>query len=193
MATVDKIEDLLGEFGLSLVNDTRSSLKKKLDARARANNGRIRDKTNLWASVDHKVGYGSGKLTFVLTMNDYWAVVNDGRKKAPVSKEGQSKLSEWSGVSGLAEKIRISDLAKRKENQAKSKLKKKKSLKKMPFDRAKKSAAFLVARKLKNKVIEPTNFFDEVIEDGRLKELETKLTELIKNEIIIEIRNGFNG
>lgn len=192
MATVDKIEDLLGEFGLSLVEDTRSSLQKKLDARAAKYGGRKRT-SKLWASVKDSVVYQSGKLTFKLTMNDYWAVVNDGRKKAPVSKEGQSKLSEWSGVSGLAEKIRISDLAKRKENQAKSKLKKKKSLKKMPFDIAKKSAAFLVARKLKNKVIEPTHFFDEVIEDGRLKELETKLTELIKNEIIIEIRNGFNG
>jgi hypothetical protein len=35
MGTSDKIEELLGEFGLSLVNDTRSSLQKKLDARAK--------------------------------------------------------------------------------------------------------------------------------------------------------------
>jgi hypothetical protein len=63
----------------------------------------------------------------------------------------------------------------------------------MPFDRAQKQAAFLVARKLKNKVIEPTHFFDEVIKDGRLKELETKLTELIKTDIIFEIRNGINS
>jgi hypothetical protein len=149
--------------------------------------------SKLWASVSDTVSYGGGKLTFALTMNDYWAVVNDGRRKAPVSKEGQEKLKAWSGISGLAEKIRLSDLAKRKENQTKSKLKKKKSLKKMPFDRAQKQAAFLVARKLKNKVIEPTHFFDEVIKDGRLKELETKLTDLIKTDIIFEIRNGINS
>jgi hypothetical protein len=151
MATVDKIEKLLGEFGLSLVNDTRSSLKKKLDARARANNGRIRDKTRLWASVDDNVIYENNKLTFKLTMNDYWAVVNDGRKKAPVSKEGQNKLVQWSGDSGFAQKIRVSDLEKRleKQKEAKSKPKNKnrkfKKLKQITFEAAKKRAGYIVA------------------------------------------------
>jgi hypothetical protein len=57
----------------------------------------------------------------------------------------------------------------------------------MPFDRAKKAAGYLVARSWKKKSLEPTHFFDEVINDGRLKELEEKLSEILKSELIINI------
>ena len=64
---------------------------------------------------------------------------------------------------------------------------KKKKLTKMPFERAAKIAGFLIARKLKNKALEPTNFFNEVINDGRLDELKSKLKELIKTDIVLNI------
>jgi hypothetical protein len=191
MALVDKIKKLLDEFGVKLDNDTRSSLKKALDERASKYKGRKRT-SRLEASIDPDVSFTSDSIKFTLNMNDYWAVVNDGRSPNNVSEDGQEKLVAWSAVSGFAEKIRISDLEQRKQRQSLSKRKGKlKKLQKMPFERAKKAAGFLVARSLKNKSIEPTHFFDNVIDDGRVQELQDRLTELIKTDIIVEIRSSY--
>ena len=124
-------------------------------------------------------------------MNDYWAVVNDGRDANNVSEEGQEKIAEWSATRGLAEKIRISDLEQRKQRQSLSERKNLKTLKKMPFDRAKKAAGYLVARSLQKKSLEPTHFFDEVINDGRLQELEDSIAKILKAEVLIDIRQSF--
>ena len=186
-----KLEDLLTEFGKQLVIDTRLNLKKKLVLRAKKTlaQSKIKDKTikdvtsRLDASVKNNISYNSDGVKFTLTMNDYWLVVENGRRAAGVSKDGQSAILNWVETRGVAEKLRISDLENRK-----SKSKNPSKLKKMPFDKAKKLAMFLVARKLKKKRLEPTNFFNEVITDGRIDELKTKISELLKTEIIIEIR-----
>lgn len=191
MALVDKIKDLLDEFGKALNDDTRSSLKKALDDRAAKHNGRKRT-SRLEASIKPTISFSNDSIKFTLNMNDYWAVVNDGRSPNNVSAEGQEKISAWSAVSGFAEKIRLTDLEQRKQKQSLSKRKGKlKKLQKMSFDKAKKTAGFLVARSLKKKSIEATHFFDEVIKDGRIEELESKLTELVKEDIIIEIRSSY--
>ena len=191
MALVDKIKDLLDEFGKALNDDTRSSLKKALDDRAAKHKGRKR-KSRLEASVKPIVSFSDDTIKFTLNMNDYWAVVNDGRSPNSVSAEGQKKIAEWSAVSGFAENIRISDLEQRKKKQSLSERKGKlKKLQKMSFDKAKKTAGFLVARSLKNKSIEPTHFFDEVINDGRIEKLQSEITELVKDDIIIEIRSSY--
>ena len=191
MALVDKIKDLLDEFGKALNDDTRSSLKKALDDRAAKHKGRKR-KSRLEASVKPIVSFSDDTIKFTLNMNDYWAVVNDGRSPNSVSAEGQKKIAEWSAVSGFAENIRISDLEQRKKKQSLSERKGKlKKLQKMSFDKAKKTAGFLVARSLKNKSIEATNFFDEVIKDGRIEKLQSEITELVKDDIIIEIRSSY--
>lgn len=191
MALVDKIKDLLDEFGKALNDDTRSSLKKALDDRAAKHKGRKR-KSRLEASVKPIVSFSDDTIKFTLNMNDYWAVVNDGRSPNSVSAEGQKKIAEWSAVSGFAEKIRLTDLEQRKQKQSLSQRKGKlKKLQKMSFDKAKKTAGFLVARSLKNKSIEPTHFFDEVINDGRIEKLQSEITELVKDDIIIEIRSSY--
>lgn len=191
MALVDKIKDLLDEFGKALNDDTRSSLKKALDDRAAKHKGRKRT-SRLEASVKPIVSFSNDTIKFTLNMNDYWAVVNDGRSPNSVSAEGQKKIAEWSAVSGFAEKIRLTDLEQRKKKQSLSKRKGKlKKLQKMSFEKAKKTAGFLVARSLKNKSIEPTHFFDEVINDGRIEKLQSEITELVKDDIIIEIRSSY--
>ncbi len=191
MALVDKIKDLLDEFGKALNDDTRSSLKKALDDRAAKHKGRKRT-SRLEASVKPIVSFSNDTIKFTLNMNDYWAVVNDGRSPNSVSAEGQKKIAEWSAVSGFAEKIRLTDLEQRKQKQSLSKRKGKlKKLQKMSFDKAKKTAGFLVARSLKNKSIEATHFFDEVINDGRIEKLQSEITELVKDDIIIEIRSSY--
>jgi len=199
MALVDKIKDLLDEFGKALNNDTRSSLKKALDARQAKQRAKSkypvkasRTTSKLQASIKPIISFSDDTIKFTLNMNDYWAVVNDGRSPNNVSADGQKKIAEWSAAYGFAESIRLSDLAQRKKKQSLSKRKGKlKKLQKMSFDKAKKTAGFLVARSLKKNSIEATHFFDEVINDGRIEKLQSEITELVKDDIIIEIRSSY--
>ena len=171
------------------------SLKTKLDARAAKNKGKS-VQSRLWASIKPMPAiYEGGGITIKLVMNDYWVFVNEGRNPGNVSAEGQSKLAEWSATRGFAEKIRISDfnLRTKIQNDAKAKnanRKKWTKLKKMPFEQAKKAAAFLIARKLKSKKLEPTYFFDEVINDGRTEKLKEDIAKLIQTEVIIDIQQA---
>lgn len=193
MALNDEIRKALSEFGLNLTIDTKQSLKQKLDASASKYGGRKRTSRLEASAKALPVSYQNGVLTLKFEMNDYWDIVDGGRKASNVSEEGQKKIADWSALSGLAEKIRISDLEARKQKQSLSKRKGLKTLKKMPFDMAKKVAGFLVARSLQKKSLEPTNFFTDVISDGRLDELKERLAQLVKAEIKIEISNGING
>lgn len=200
MAIDKKIIEVLNAFNRKLNDDTRLSLKTKLHERAVKTlaKSKFKDKSikdvqsRLQASIKPiPAVYENGGIVVRLYMNDYWEVVDKGRKAASVSSEGQSKLQDWSSTRGVAEKIRISDLEKRKEKQSKSERKGKlKTLKKMPFDRAKKAAAFLIARKLKSNKLEPTYFFDEIKNDGRIQKLEQDLAEIMQTEIIVDIQSG---
>lgn len=200
MAIDKEIIALLGEFGKNITIDLKSNLRKKLDERAARTlaKSKFKDKSikkltsRLEASIlANPVKYVDGGLVFTLSMNDYWEVVDKGRKAANVSKEGQSKIQEWSATRGVAEKLRISDLEYRKEKQSKSKSKRKlKTLKKMPFDRAKKAASFLIARKLKKNKLEPTNFFTLIKNDGRLEKLQEDISAIMQTEIIIDIQQA---
>ena len=193
MNVASKIDKILSEFGIKVVTDSRTNLKKKLDERAFSAKGKSVDKSRLSASIDSKVSYSSGGIKLKIIMNDYWDIVDGGRRASSVSEDGKLSIQKWANTRGFTEKIRLSDLKKRKEKQSKSKTKrKKKVLKKMDFDKASKVAAFLIARSLEKKQLEPTNFFTEVIKDGRLKELKEKLSELIKTDIIIEIKDVIN-
>lgn len=192
MAIDKQLIALLNEFGIKLTTDTKSSLRTRLDERAAKHKGRKRISRLEASALALPTKYVNGALVFQFKMNNYWDVVNSGRKASGVSEEGQAKIAEWSATSGLAEKIRISDLEARKGKQSLSERKGKlKTLKKMPFDRAKKAAGFLVARSLKNKSLEPTHFFDEVIKDGRIEELRQRIEEIIKAEVIIDIRQSY--
>ena len=187
MAISNDIEKVLNDFGLKLVIDTKSNLKKKLDERAARHGGKS-VKSRLEQSVNSEIVYSNGSINLIVKMNDYWNIVDGGRNASNVSAEGQAKIAEWSATRGVAEKIRISDLQNRLQKQSLSKHKDKlKKLKKMPFERAKKAAGFLIARSLKKKNLEPTNFFSEVIKDGRVDELYAALTEIFATDINIEI------
>ena len=192
MAIDKEIIQILSDFNEQLVKDTRISLQKKLDARA-AKHGGKKVQSRLFASVSAPPAvYQNGGIYSKLVMNDYWVFVNYGRNAGNVSADGQKKLENWSDTRGFAEKIRITDFNLRtkiqNEKKAKNTNRKKWSkIKKMPFDKAKKAAGFLIARSLKKKNLEPTNFFSEVIKDGRVDELYAALTEIFATDINIEI------
>jgi hypothetical protein len=182
MALVDDIEDLLSEFGKQLVIDTQKSLKSK--QRDSSLNSRLS------TSIKPQTTYESGKIVFRLKMNDYWDAVNSGRE--PTSKGGDGSLRKnlirWIKTRKL--KVEISKRKTEKATTLKNK-KVKKSYKKQTYEQAVESVAYAIANKIHKEGYEGNNFFDEVINDGRIKELESKLTELVKEDIIIEIRSSY--
>lgn len=182
MALVDKIEDLLTEFGKQLVIDTQKSLKSK--QRDSSLNSRLS------TSIKPQTTYESGKIVFRLTMNDYWDAVNSGRD--PTSKGGDGALRRNLIRWIKTRKLKV-EISKRKEEKAKTLKNKKvkKSYKKQTYDQAVENLAFVIARKIHKEGYEGNNFFDEVINDGRIEKLQSEITELVKDDIIIEIRSSY--
>ena len=182
MALVDKIEDLLTEFGKQLVIDTQKSLKSK--QRDSSLNSRLS------TSIKPQTTYESGKIVFRLTMNDYWDAVNSGRD--PTSKGGDGALRRNLIRWIKTRKLKV-EISKRKEEKAKTLKNKKvkKSYKKQTYETAVENLAFVIARKIHKEGYEGNNFFDEVINDGRIEKLQSEITELVKDDIIIEIRSSY--
>ena len=182
MALVDKIEDLLTEFGKQLVIDTQKSLKSK--QRDSSLNSRLS------TSINPQTTYESGKIVFKLTMNDYWDAVNSGRD--PTSKGGDGALRRNLIRWIKTRKLKV-EISKRKEEKAKTLKNKKvkKSYKKQTYETAVENLAFVIARKIHKEGYEGNNFFDEVINDGRIEKLQNEITELVKDDIIIEIRSSY--
>lgn len=194
MALADKIEDLLTKFGEDLLTDTRNSLKNKLDAKASKYKSR-KVNSRLSATMKPQTTYESGSITFRMYMNDYWDAVNSGRSPTEKSGDGsvKKKIEEWIKTRGVAVKISKRKEAKLESLKSKGKLGKKikKVYKKQTYDEAVKAAAYGIAQKIHKDGYEGNNFFDEVIKDGRIEKLQSEITELVKDDIIIEIRSSY--
>lgn len=191
MAIDKEISRILTEFGVNLNDDTRSSLKKKLDERAAKRGGQGVRESRLGASVKpHPVSYSNGTLRLILTMNDHWEAVNDGR--SPTTKGGdgslRKRLEEWIAT----RKIKVI-ISKKKESKAKDlkNRKVKKAYKQQTRAEKITQMAYAMATNIHKNGIPPTQFFDEVIKDGRIEELKERLAEVIKAEIIIDIKQSY--
>jgi hypothetical protein len=177
------IETILEDFGEKLVNDLRAALK--------ANNvGYGGQDSKLAAKIRFRVIPKDNSISFQLLMPYYGEFVDRGRGSGPVSKKGIEKIGEWARAKNLVGKYQDKELQERIERQNQSKQKAKsfskqgkrdravrkwKTLKKMPFNRAKKQLAFAIASKIRAKGYEGNNFFTDTINDGRLDILATDL------------------
>lgn len=177
------IETILEDFGEKLVNDLRAALKAK-------SVGYGGQDSKLAAKIRFRVIPKDNSISFQLLMPDYGEFVDRGRGSGPVSKKGIEKIGEWARAKNLVGKYQDKELQERieKQNQSKQKAKsfskqgkidravrKWKTLKKMPFNRAKKQLAFAIASKIRAKGYEGKNFFTDTINDGRLDTLATDL------------------
>ena len=177
------IETILEDFGEKLVNDLRAALK--------ANNvGYGGQDSKLAAKIRFRVVPKDNSISFQLLMPDYGEFVDRGRGSGPVSKKGIEKIGEWARAKNIVGQFQEKELQQRikKQNESKQKAKsfskqgkrdravrKWKTLKKMPFNRAKKQLAFAIASKIRAKGYEGKNFFTDTINDGRLDILATDL------------------
>lgn len=177
------IETILEDFGEKLVNDLRAALKAK-------NVGYGGQDSKLAAQIRFRVVPKDNSISFQLLMPYYGEFVDRGRGSGSVSKKGIEKIGEWARAKGIVGKYQDKELQERIERQNQSKQKAKKfskqgkrdravrkwkTLKKMPFNRAKKQLAFAIASKIRAKGYEGKNFFTDTINDGRLDTLATDL------------------
>lgn len=180
------VNNIIDKWGLEFVTELKANLKNAGVTYAKGSEGRLA------ASIKYEIKYTAKGLTFELSMADEWYWTDKGRKAGNVSKGGQEKIGEWAARKGIVEPFRIDQLAKRRELQSKSNSgRKRKTLKKMPFDLAKKSLAFVISRSIrlhgysKKTGYKGTKFYSSVIEKKK-EQLTELLKEFYKKEIVIQ-------
>ena len=188
MAISNDIEQLLTDFSEKLINDTRSSLQKKLDEKA-SRHGTKKVQSRLSASIDAPITYEDGSIILRLQMNKYGGAVNDGRKPTESSGSGdvRQNLIRWIKTRGL--KVEISKKRIEKHKSLKDKTEKK-SFKAMSYEKKVEQMAYAIANKIHKVGYEGNHFYDEVVNDGRMDKLVAELTVLLKTDINIEIKKA---
>ena len=204
MAIDKEIVALLGEFGKNITIDLKKNLRvrsyehavKAISKSKKKGNSATQVQSRLEASIlANPVKYVDGGLLFTLTMNDYWDAVNSGRD--PTSKGGDGALRRnlirWIKTRKLKVEISKRKETKIKNLKTKGKLGKKikKVYKQQTYDQAVEQMAYGIAQKIHKDGYEGNYFFDEVINDGRIEKLQSEITELVKDDIIIEIRSSY--
>lgn len=189
------IEIILNEFGDKLVNDLRAALKAK-------NVGYGGQDSKLAAKIRFRVIPKDNSISFQLLIPDYGEFVDRGRGPGPVSKKGIEKIGEWARAKNIVGQFQEKELYERQKKQIASKQRarnfskeskrerakrKWKTLKKMPFNRAKKQLAFAIASKIRAKGYEGKNFFTDTINDGRLEILAKDFREFGLNNFKFDI------
>jgi hypothetical protein len=185
MATVNEIVDLLEAFGQDLASDTIASLKAKGHAPM--------GQSGLAGSVRYKVSIRGNSVEMNLSMDEYWKYIDQGTKG--VKKRGSAADRERM-VKSLENWItthNINPLAIYK-----SKLKDP-SKSKVKFADARKSLAWAIKKAINKKGIikrfgyRGSGFFTSLIDDGRVSQLEDKLTLLLGEHVKVDIRQILEG
>jgi len=186
MALVDEILKELEDFGTSLKDDTQQSLRDK-GVTFGGQDSKLSNK------IRFVIKQSNGGITFNLLMPQYGLAVDDDRKAAGVSQDGQKNISSWIKRKGMVGKFANDTLQARLKKQAENKTdRKKKKLVKPSFEKSLKALTYLVSRKLKQKGFKGNHFFTKVVNDGRIKALQDRLSKLIKTEILIQIKPDTN-
>ena len=171
------MSEVLENFIVKLKKDVQKSLLTKEKLKAAKYNGSANGNSRLYGTIKTKI---SGSNYVALVANDYWIYVDGGRKKGSVSKAGQGKISDWISRKGLNPAKIIFDMRVSYAKKNGLSIPKKRP----SFTQAKKQFSFIVSRKIKNKGYEGNDFVSEVVNDGRLDQLNKDIGKEIKLEIV---------
>ena len=170
------VNSIVEQFAIKLVSDLRKSLKDKNVTYGGGQESRLA------ASIKYKISYSKG-LTMDISMNDYYKFVDQGRGPGPAwsqgkrGKKGESSNNESPFTSNILKWVKKKGIARNFAQE-----------KKLPFDKASKSLAFLIARKIAKSGYKANYFFTNIINDGR-QEL---LAKQIREEYGKEIKNNLD-
>jgi hypothetical protein len=173
----EEIDKLLNDFTEKWAKDLEVSLfdALKKGGRGNPNPPDIRFKGG--------VVYGVNKVNInVYADKDYWYYIENGRKKG---KQPPTKVvgEKWQAKNGINPANIVYQMTV-DYNQKKGFTKRK--VKKLPFKKAAKQFAFIVARSIGKKGIKAKPFRNTVVNDGRLTEFTDALLKLIGKEITVK-------
>jgi hypothetical protein len=174
----EEIDKLLNDFGAKWANDLKTSLDKALKDGAKSGE---RVQTSRIEFVGG-VKYYPNKVIISITPNeDYWYYIENGRKKG---KQPPTKVlgEKWQAKNGISPSKILYQMTI-DYNQKKGFTKR--IVKKLPFQKAAKQFAFIVARAIGKNGIKPKPFIDRVTEDGRKDELAQQMGKLIGKAITV--------
>lgn len=134
----------------------------------------------LLQSVDVKIKVFATNMEFVVVMEDYWKYVEYGRAKGKKMPPMDAMLKHIANR-GVNYKS-LQTMVKNKQGQL---VKRKKPL---PKDKALKTLAFLMGRKIKKTGIKATNFIEEAFESGVIDNLTRDLSKALAREIVLDLK-----
>ena len=175
MSLAEDIDKLLNDFTEQYAKDLEIEMFKALKKGGRGNPNP--------PDIEFKGGvvYGVGKVFLnVYSNKDYWYYIENGRKKGkmPPTKELGAK---WQAKNGINPANIIYQMT---VDYNKKKGFTKRIVKKLPFQKAAKQFAFIVARSIGKKGVKPRPFIDNVNND-RLDIMLSKLSILIGKEVTL--------
>lgn len=182
MAVSAKIQTILEDFGTQLVTDLKDSILAKKHG-SQTNNSA--DQSSLAGSIKYKIFGRDTNVTFSLTMADHWKFVNDGRRKG--KRPPAQVLDAWQSGKGInALQIYRSKL----KNPDKSKVNFKKAQRSLSF-----AIAQMIAKKgtIKRFGYRGSQFYSQVIGDGRINKLKQDLSAVLKREVEVELFEVIRG
>ena len=187
----DKIIEVFNIWGVDLVEDTKAAIDKAIAADGGGQSSRLS------GSVNYKVLNTGGKISFQLTMNDYWKFQDKGVDGTEVSHGSEYKfkgknLPQKAMLQFIDSRhIRVELTEKTKELNKSLKHKTiRRAHKQLNIDKAKKTLAFLIGRSVAKKGIEPLGFMAKVITKERLDQLKAMLAPVIKSEFLLELKQA---
>lgn len=186
MALGDEIDKILADFAQKTIDDVRANLDEVVNYGGQMS----KLSKNVTYIPPRNV---NGAIVLQVTMPTYGFILDKGRGKGNVSKEGIASIEKWIVRRGL--KPKMSEVRTKMSKDRKVA----KPIKTQNREKAVKQFAFAIARKIqKEGHAQPykdkkLGFWSKVINDGRLDELTARISEVLKTEVIIEINDGINS
>jgi hypothetical protein len=171
------LKEIFDEFGAKLKEDLQQKLRDE---------GVEYDGQDSRLSASIVFRFNDTNAQFNLSMNDYWEVINDGRgvNKTPPPI---APLENWIKRKSMPIKISSKKQALTKSIKDKTL---KKSVKQKTRQQAIKSAAIAMSKSIGKKGFKGNQFADEIINDGRLDELQNKVSESLQKQITISFNKA---
>lgn len=181
---MDKVVTILENFGTKLVQDLQESLRSKV--KYGGGDSRLSNK------IKFVVIKGEDKVSMQLLMPSYGFILDTGRGGGGVSEEGQKKITEWAKRKNIVKKFQQSTLKARvdKQNEAKQRNPNReyKTLKQVSFEKAAIQLGYLISRKVGKNGYKGNHFYTDVVNKIDTGELSKQISEILKTDILIEIK-----
>lgn len=182
MAITDQAKMMLEEFGVQLQTDLIESLKKN------QHTGSGGQSSKLAGTMQYTVFGKEQSLFFEFSMADYGNYIDAGTRGAKVRGTGGKKMKdsilEWMEGKNMTGNFALNIYRSKLKNPNKSKV---------SFEKAENSLAWAIKKKINKKGIikrfgyKGSNWFSDVINDGRIDKLADNLSELFGREVVINL------